>query len=235
MSAKLYLIPNLLGTEGSVEKSLPGYNLKTIENLRHFAVEHVKDSRRFLVKCGLKPLIDQSEFEEINKHSEIDSYSRIQGWLKAGHSVGVISDAGCPGIADPGASLAKWAHKNNIRVEPLIGPSSILLALIASGMNGQSFSFHGYLDKDSSKRKEQLLTIESKVAKSGESHLFMETPYRNEALFEELVRMLNPNSLLCIAMDLSLPSEDVRTKTIAEWKKQKPKLKKRPAIFILGR
>lgn len=235
MSAKLYLIPNLLGAEGSLEKSLPTYNTKVVVELRHFAVEHLKDGRRFLVKCGLKELIDQSEFEEINKHSDVEAYEKIKAWMSSGHSVGVISDAGCPGIADPGSQLAKWAHQNSIQVEPLIGPSSILLALIASGMNGQSFSFHGYLERDNTKRREELLAMENRVVKTGATQLFMETPYRNESLFEELLHTLNPNTLLCIAMDLSLPSEDVRTKRVSEWKKQKPKLKKRPAIFALGR
>lgn len=232
MKPKLFLIPNLLGSEGIVNRALPSYNLEVIQMLRHFAVEHVKDCRRFFVRLGLKEKINESEFVELNKRSDENQFEQLTNWLQSGHSVGIISDAGCPGIADPGSRLVQWAHENNILVEPLIGPSSILLALIASGMNGQQFRFHGYLDRESDKRKKQLLQLESEAKK--ETQIFMETPYRNEALMEDLLKHLHPKTSLCVAIDLSLNSEEIRRASIQEWRKMKIKFHKRPAIFLLG-
>lgn len=232
MKPKLYLIPNLLGSEGKVTASIPAENLQIIDKLSHFAVEHLKDSRRFLVKCKLKHKIEESTFVEINKHSEEHDFTEIYGWLKKGHSVGVISDAGCPGIADPGSRLCRWAHQQKIQVVPLVGPSSILLALIASGMNGQSFAFHGYLEREADQRKKQLLRFQEESKRS--TQIFMETPYRNESLMEDLMKHLNANSLLAVAADLSLPSEEIRVQTVADWRKRPMKLNKRPAIFLLG-
>jgi 16S rRNA (cytidine1402-2'-O)-methyltransferase len=232
--AKVYLIPNTLGTEASIDASLPSFNTTVIESLSHFAVEHIKDARRFLVKCNLKHKIDASEFYELNKKSEQKEVEEILKQLRAGHSVGVISDAGCPGIADPGARLVDLAHENNFQVVPLVGPSSILLALIASGLNGQSFTFHGYLDRDSNKRSIQLKQLETESRKSKHTQLFMETPYRNESLFEDMVKQLDDHTKVCIAADINLPTAYIRTKKVSEWKKlQRPSLQKRPAIFLL--
>lgn len=232
--ARVYLIPNTLGTEVSIEASLPGYNAEVIESLNHFAVEHIKDARRFLVKCNLKHKIDTSEFYELNKKSEQKEIEEILKQLKAGHSVGIISDAGCPGIADPGARLVNLAHENNIQVVPLIGPSSILLAIIASGLNGQSFTFHGYLDRDSNIRGSQIKQLETESRKSKHTQLFMETPYRNESLFEDLMKQLSDETKVCVAADISLPTAYIRTKRVSEWKKlQRPSFQKRPAIFLL--
>ncbi|MEQ8909560.1 MAG: SAM-dependent methyltransferase [Vicingaceae bacterium] len=232
MKPKLYLIPNLLGSDGKLNKALPSYNLEVIQSLNHFAVEHIKDCRRFFVRCGLKSKIDKSEFVELNKRSDENQFAEITKWMNAGHSVGIVSDAGCPGIADPGSKLVQWAHENRFPVEPLIGPSSILLALIGSGMNGQSFSFHGYLDRDGNQRKKQVQQME--VHCKQQTQLFMETPYRNEALMEDLLKYLHPNTSLCVAVDLSLASEEIRRASIAEWRKMKIKLHKRPAIFLIG-
>lgn len=230
----VYLIPNTLGSEASIQASLPPANLEVIESLNHFAVEHLKDARRFLVKCNLKHKIDSSIFYELNKKSEQEEVEEILSVLKAGNSVGIISDAGCPGIADPGARLVYLAHKNNIHVVPLIGPSSILLALISSGLNGQSFTFHGYLERDSKLRSIQLKQIEAESKKNKHTQLFMETPYRNESMFEDLMTQLNPETSLCIAADISLPTAYIRTKKVKEWKKlQRPSLNKRPAIFLV--
>lgn len=230
--ASLYLIPNLLGADGNVDRSLPVFNHSIINQISHFAVEHIKDARRFLVKCDLKHKIDSSEFEEINKHSSDESYQRIESWLSQGHDVGIISDAGCPGIADPGSRLVEWAHQNQIKLVPLVGPSSIFLALMASGMNGQSFAFHGYLEKDNHQRKLQMKEMEVKCKK--QTQIFMETPYRNEALFKELINTLNSSTELCIATDVTLKSEEIIRLPIQQWKKRKINLNKRPTIFLIG-
>ena len=233
--AKVYLIPNLLGEAASIEQSLPPYNLQVIDSLQYFAVEHLKDMRRLLVKCGLKHKINQSEFFEINKHSQKQEADQILQVLKSGNSVGVVSDAGCPGIADPGTEIIRLAHQNSIEVVPLIGPSSILLALISSGFNGQAFTFHGYLPRESNKRIKVLKKIEAISAGDGSTQLFMETPYRNQAVFSDVLNCLNPRTMLCIAMDLSLSGSKIRSHPISYWKKkQAPKLQKRPAIFLIS-
>jgi len=167
--AKLYLVPNLLGEAASIGNSLPAAHASTIKSINHFAVEHLKNSRRFLVKCGLKAKINQSTFYEINKHSPDETYSRLLKLLKKGESIGIISDAGCPGIADPGTKLVELAHQNEVEVIPLIGPSSILLALIGSGFNGQSFTFHGYLPREKSKRINKLKAMEEESIQSGQT------------------------------------------------------------------
>lgn len=231
----LYLIPNLLGENASNEASFPNFNKEIIETLNHFAVEHLKDTRRFLVRLGLKHKIDSSIFIEINKNTESQSYLDLIKYLKDGNSVGIISDAGCPGIADPGAKLVALAHQNRIKVAPLIGPSSILLALISSGFNGQSFVFHGYLHREQDKRKAFIAEMEAQMLRTGQTQLFMETPYRNESLFEDLLKVLNNSTLLCIAADLTLPSNSIESRTVSDWKKyNKASLHKRPAIFLIG-
>lgn len=232
--AKLYLIPNLLGENVAVQHVIPSGHVETIKKIRHFAVEHIKDARRLLVRLGLKELIDQSEFFEINKHSDQAISSKIIQQALTGHDIGIISDAGCPGIADPGAELVSLAHQNKIQVVPLVGPSSILLALIASGFNGQSFAFTGYLERDKNKRIQAIKELESQSMRLKQTQLFMETPYRNEALFEDLIQHLNGNTQLSIACDISLDTEFIRTQRIADWKKSgKPNLNKRPAIFSI--
>lgn len=233
--AKLYLIPNLLGVDADINLSFPSGNKEIIKSIRHFAVEHIKDARRFLVKYGLKEKIDQSTFIELNKRSELENLNELLDFLMNGHSVGIISDAGCPGIADPGAQLVELAHQNKIDVIPLIGPSSILLALISSGFNGQSFTFHGYLDRDQSKRKKTIQELESNSRRNQSTQLFMETPYRNEALFEDLIAELNDKTKLCLAVDISLKSAFIRSKSIRSWKtEKKPSIHKRPAIFLIS-
>lgn len=232
--AKVYLIPNTLGSEASINASLPSANTEVIAQLNHFAVEHIKEARRLLVKLNLKHKIDESEFYELNKRSEQEDVEIILNQLKAGNSIGIISDAGCPGIADPGARLVDLAHQNNYQVVPLIGPSSILLALIASGFNGQSFTFHGYLDREPFKRAQQIKQLESESRKSQHTQILMETPYRNEALIEDLFKELSGETKVCIAADISLPTEYIRTKKVSEWKKiQRPSFNKRPAIFLI--
>jgi 16S rRNA (cytidine1402-2'-O)-methyltransferase len=234
--AKVYLIPNLLGNEASTSFSFPEENKELIQNIRHFAVENLKDTRRFLVRMGLKPIIDESSFYSLNKHSTSEDLTPILQALREGHDVGIISDAGCPGIADPGALLVAAAHQNQFAVVPLIGPSSILMALIASGFSGQSFAFNGYLSREQAIRSKELRQLETKVLQQGQTQIFMETPYRNGALFSDLIQQLAPNTLLCIATNISLPTEFIRTQAVKDWKKFNPqKLHKQPSVFLIGR
>lgn len=231
----IYLIPNLLGNEANVSAAIPEYNKQIIAKLRTFAVEHVKDARRFLVKLGLKEIIDQSEFYELNNQSDPRAAYDIIQVVAQGNDLGIISDAGCPGIADPGAGIVRLAHQKNFNVIPLIGPSSILLAVMASGFSGQSFAFNGYLDRDKNRRPSVIRFLENKAIKENQTQVFMETPYRNEALFQDLLNNLNPNTQLAIACDISLPTEYIKTQKVLDWKKgNKPSLQKRPAIFSIS-
>ena len=233
-TAKVYLIPNTLGAEADIAKSFPNYNKVVLESLSHFAVENLKDARRFLVRIGLKYKIDESEFYTLDKRSDISSIQPILAQLKSGASVGIISDAGCPGIADPGSILVAEAHQNNIQVVPLIGPSSILLALIGSGFNGQSFTFHGYLNREKTIKIKELKEMELSSKAKDQTQIFMETPYRNENLWEEIIKNLRPSTKVCIGANLSLSNEFLQTKSVGEWKKiPKPNLHKVPTIFCL--
>ncbi|KAA3651451.1 MAG: SAM-dependent methyltransferase [Bacteroidetes bacterium] len=233
--ASIYLIPNLLGDEANINASIPSHNIEIISSLRHFVVEHIKDARRFLVKIGLKDLINQSEFFELNNQSDPRAAYDIIQVAAEGNDMGIISDAGCPGIADPGAGVVHLAHQKGMRVVPLIGPSSILLAVMASGFNGQSFAFNGYIDRDKSRRASVIRFLEEKASKENQTQVLMETPYRNEALFDDLINTLNPNTLLSIACDISLPTEYIKTRKVMDWKKEpKQNLQKRPAIFSIS-
>lgn len=223
-----------MGLEASIQTSFPEENSKQIAQLNHFAVEHIKDARRLLVKYGMKYKIDESQFIELNKHTDSEQLLKLLTFLKEGHSIGMISDAGCPGIADPGAELAQLGHQHGFEVIPLVGPSSILLALIASGLNGQSFTFHGYLNRDKAARSKQFIQLEFESRAKQQTQIFMETPYRNDAIIADLLQSLNKETKLCIAADISLLSQYIKTKTIGEWKKFKvPTLNKRPAIFLI--
>ena len=233
--AKVYLIPNFLGLEVSENRSFPSENKDIIASLSHFAVENLKDTRRFLVRIGLKSKIDESEFYNLDKKSDWDDIQPMIAALKEGHSIGIISDAGCPGIADPGSLLVKHAHINDFQSVPLIGPSSIFLALMASGFSGQSFSFKGYLDRDNAKKAKEIREMETLANHQKQTQIFMETPYRNEAMWEDLMKTLQGETKLCVAANISLPNEYIKTKTVAEWKKSnKQNLAKMPAIFLLG-
>lgn len=238
--AKLILIPNTLGAGANLNQCLPPSNVEIVKPIRSFVVEHIKDARRFLVKIGLKEIIDQSEFFELNKHTKSQDINEVIGWLKQGKTVGLISDAGCPAIADPGAIVVKHAHQIGADVVPLVGPSSILLALMASGFNGQSFSFIGYLPQNQEERIKLIRKLEGKA--KTQTQLFIETPYRNVSLLKELTETLNNNTLVCVACDVSLETEWIKTLSIAEWKRTKPVspagkfdfLKKRPCMFLIG-
>ncbi len=231
-AAKLYLIPTLLHPNNP-NILLPSY-LSILATIRHFVVEDIRTSRRFLRSVIQDFDIDHSTFWEIDKHNPNQEYHEAIHTLKSGHDVGLLSEAGCPGIADPGSVLVLRAHEEDIPVVPWIGPSSIALSLMASGMNGQGFSFHGYLpSKPETDLIKKIKQLESESVRSGYSQIFIETPYRNQNLLIQLLKNLKSTTLLCIAVDLTADAEMIKTKTVEEWKKQSPDLSKRPAIFIL--
>jgi len=229
----LYLIPCTLG-DTSPEQVLPQHVISVARKLSHFVVEHPKTARQFLAMLQPEQPIQAMHFATLNEHTSDNEIAGLLAPLLAGHDVGIISEAGCPGIADPGASLVELAHRNGIRVVPLVGPSSILLALMASGLNGQCFAFHGYLPIVESERNKMIAKLESESARLRQTQLFIETPYRNERMYSALLFRCHPKTLLCIATDITLPGERILTKSIEEWKSQPmPHLNKRPSLFLL--
>lgn len=230
--ATLYLVPTSLG-ECDFNRILPTYNTEVVTNVRHFIVEDVRTARRFLKKANKEIDIDQLTFYTLNQHT---SPEEIAGYLKpmqAGQDMAVLSEAGCPAIADPGADVVAIAQRSNYKVVPLIGPSSILLALMGSGFNGQSFAFVGYLPIQPEERSKALKKLESRAYTESQSQLFIETPYRNMKMLEQILKTCQPNTRLCIAADITLETEYIKTKTVKEWKSQSIDLSKRPCIFIL--
>jgi len=232
MRGKLYLIPTTLGENEPLE--VMPYSVKTIvELLDHYVVENEKSARRFIKKITPKKVQSSLVMMKLDKYaSEIETQSYLD-FCDQGVSVGLLSEAGVPAVADPGASIVKLAHEKGIQVVPLVGPSSILMALMASGLNGQNFAFNGYLPIDNSERKKGIKALEKLSIEKNQSQIFIETPYRNQKMFTDLKSVLSPGTLLCIAIDISLPNEYIKTFTIAHWKKQSPDLHKRPAIFII--
>jgi 16S rRNA (cytidine1402-2'-O)-methyltransferase len=231
----LYLMPNLLG-EGAIEWSLPQNVINIARQVKHWFVEDEKAARRFLKLCGVMPPFEGIRMYLIDKHSPLSLGRGVGGEIlkQIGESdAAVLSEAGCPVIADPGNNIVRaWRSKGGI-VKPLTGPSSILLALMASGFNGQSFTFHGYLPIQSEARMKKIRELEAAASKTGYTQLFIETPFRNESLFSDLLKSCKENTLLSIAMDLTLASEEIKTYRISEWKKQKIELKNRPAVFSI--
>lgn len=229
----LYLIPCTLG-DTPAEQVLPQHVIAVARNLRHFVVEQPKSARQFL--SALKPgqPIQSLHFTTLNEHTDPKELSDLIAPLLAGEDVGIISEAGCPGIADPGADLVLLAHRNGIRVVPMVGPSSILLALMASGLNGQSFAFHGYLPIEETARNKAIATLEAESARRKQTQVFIETPYRNEKMFNALLAHCRLQTLLCVATDITLPGEQIRTRTVEQWKSQPaPQLNKHPSLFLL--
>lgn len=228
----LYLIPTTLGDTEPLEV-LPISIKKTIENTEYFVVENEKTARRFIKKITPSKKQDSLKISVINKYTDAMDLPEFLDPCLEGHQVGVISEAGCPGVADPGADIVAIAHEKNIRVIPLVGPSSILLALMASGFNGQNFAFTGYLPIDSGVRKSAVKRLETQSKSNNQTQICIETPYRNNKLFEEFCSTLNPHTKLCVACDITLTTEYIATKTIADWKKTKIDLHKRPCIFLV--
>lgn len=233
MTPALYLIPVTLG-DTPTEKVLPAYNKEIILGIRHFIVEELRTARRFLKQVERSIDIDELTFYPMGKHADTALFSQYLEPLRHGEPVGVISEAGCPAVADPGADIVAIAQREGLRVVPLVGPSSILLAVMASGFNGQSFAFHGYLPIDPSQRAKRLKQLEARAVSEAQTQLFIETPYRNARLFADICSACNPQTRLCIAAGLTTEDEYVRTRTLREWKKQgMPDLGKIPAIFLI--
>ncbi|MDX1544633.1 MAG: SAM-dependent methyltransferase [Christiangramia sp.] len=229
---KLYLIPVGLG-DSDPEKVFPPINKHIIENIDDFIVENEKSARRF-IKHILPEKSQQSlKLKGLNKFTDPAEIPSFLDAAREGKNIGLLSEAGCPGVADPGAEIVKLAHRYNIQVVPLIGPSSILLAMMASGMNGQSFSFHGYLAIDKKERKHEIKQLERISAEKNQAQIFIETPYRNMKFLEDLIQNLHPTTRICVACDLTLNTEFIKTATASEWKDIKTDLHKRPAIFII--
>ena len=236
MKGTIYMIPCPIAEGESVWEVLPQANLEVINSLDYFIVENIRSARRFLSKAGIERKIDELEFVELNEHTT--SQSDIERMLRPiveGRSAGVISEAGVPGVADPGADIVALAHKRDIRVIPLVGPSSILMSLMASGQNGQSFTFVGYLPVKEPERTRQIRNLEQRAISDRSAQIFIEAPYRNVKLFETLVKSLKPTIRLTVACDITSKDEIIKTKSIDEWRKTAmPNIEKRPTIFILG-
>ena len=231
----LFLIPAYLSEESPVEYFAPSikeYILKT----DYFFVENEKTARKVIKFFAPEKKQSELKLFLLDKYSESSDLKEAQKLMKSGQDFGLLSEAGLPCIADPGNLMVKWSHENNIKVIPINGPSSIILALISSGFNGQEFTFYGYLPIDREQKKKQILFLENQVQKSGYSQIFMETPYRNNQLLEDLIKFLNPNTKLCISANINHPTEEfIKTQKISDWKNKKPELHKIPAVFVLGK
>lgn len=231
-TGKLFLIPNLLGDQAPFEV-LPLTIRKVIESIDHYIVENEKVARHFIKKLSPKKSQDKLQIQKLNKFtSELEIPEFLNPCLE-GHDVAIISDAGCPGVADPGAVIVDLAHQKKIDVIPLVGPSSILLGLMASGLNGQSFSFTGYLPIDKTERKKSLKKLETRSRQENQTQIFIETPYRNNQLIDDMCKALNPMTKLCVAVDLTTEDELIRTKTVKDWCNEKIDIHKRPAIYLI--
>lgn len=229
----LYLIPVMLGDETPATDVLPATVSRAISLIDNYVVENSKVARKFIKAIYPEKVQATLNLFELNKHTDSKELKTFIQPLLDGKNMGLMSDAGCPGVADPGAVIIAMAHEKGIKVVPLVGPSSILLSLMGSGMNGQSFTFNGYLPIDKGDKKTMLKNLEKWSAERNQSQIFIETPYRNNQLMEEMVQILQPNTLLCVACDLTLPTEIMLTKPVSFWKKHKIDLHKRPCIFII--
>ena len=232
MEVALYLLPVTLG-DTAIEKVLPSYNREIIVNIKHFIVEDVRSARRFLKKVDADICIDELTFYPLNKHTSLEAISGYLAPLAEGHSMGVMSEAGCPAVADPGADVVAIAQKRNFKVVPLVGPSSIILSVMGSGFNGQSFAFHGYLPIEPADRMRRLKELEARVYSENQTQLFIETPYRNHKMLEDILKTCRPQTKLCIAANITCEGEFIQTKTVKEWKGKLPELNKIPCIFLI--
>jgi 16S rRNA (cytidine1402-2'-O)-methyltransferase len=232
MQPALFLIPVTLG-ETEHRKVLPAYNREVILQIRHFIVENVRTARRFLKKTDPSIVIDGLTFYELNGHTTPEQASGYLAPLAQGEPVGLLSEAGCPAIADPGSDIVAMAQRKNCPVIPLVGPSSVLMALMASGFNGQNFAFHGYLPVDAASRTERIKTIESRIYAENQTQLFIETPYRNNQLLNDVIRLCRPATRLCIAANITCEDEYIRTRPVKEWEGRKPDLHRKPALFLI--
>ena len=232
METALYLIPVTLG-DTTIEAVLPVRNREIIVNIKHFIVEDVRSARRFLKKVDQTIDIDTLTFYTLNKHTSPEELSGYLKPLENGQPMGVISEAGCPAVADPGADVVAIAQRKNLKVVPLVGPSSIILSVMGSGFNGQSFAFHGYLPIEAGERTKTLKMLEQRVYTENQTQLFIETPYRNHKILEEILKTCRPQTKLCIAANLTCEDEYIKTHSVKEWKGKLPDLNKIPCIFLL--
>ena len=232
--ADLYMIPNLL-SNSDWQSVLPASAYQILSDTKFFIVENIRTARRFLKKVNKDIDIESLTFFILNKHTDKSEISKFLDPIEKGNKIAVISEAGCPGIADPGAEIVRIAHQNDYMVKPLVGPSSILLALMASGLNGQNFTFHGYLPVKSNDRIKKIKALEQKAGKQNQTQIFIETPYRNNKLLKDIFSSCSSHTLLCNAANLTGENEFISTKTIEQWKKKIPDLHKQPAIFLLGK
>ena len=233
METALYLLPVTLG-DTAIDKVLPAYNAGIIREIKHFIVEDVRSARRFLKKVDREIDIDTLSFYPLNKHTSPEDISGYLNPLAEGHSMGVISEAGCPAVADPGADVVAIAQRRNLKVVPLVGPSSIILSVMASGFNGQSFAFHGYLPIEPNERSKRLKELEGRIYSEHQTQLFIETPYRNHKMLHDILKACRPQTKLCIAANITCEGEYIKTRTVKEWKGTAlPDLSKIPCIFLL--
>ena len=228
----LYLIPTTLG-DSPLTAVIPEDVQARVRRLTHFAAENPKSARAFLKRVGMDRPLQELQISTLDEHTPDAAIADIAAPLGAGHDLGVMSEAGCPGVADPGARLVLYAQLHAIRVVPLVGPSSILLALMASGLNGQRFAFHGYLPVPPAEREKTLRELEKQSRRLRQTQIFIETPYRNQKLLQSILAVCAETTLLCVAAELSLAGEEVRTMTVTRWKAKPPQLDRRPCLFLL--
>ncbi|WP_338860807.1 SAM-dependent methyltransferase [Mycetohabitans rhizoxinica] len=233
MTGVLYLVPNALGDAAALAGVLPEPVRALAARLTYYVGENAKSTRAFLKKTGGTFPIQDIEIRELNVNTPASAIDALLAPIIAGRDGGLLSEAGCPAVADPGALLVRRAHERGIRVVPLVGPSSILLALMGSGLNGQSFAFHGYLPVDAAQRTKKLRELEQQSCRARQTQIFIETPYRNRALLDALAGACAPDTLVCVAVDLTLPDEQIVTRPVSAWRKEPIELHKRPAIFLM--
>ena len=229
---KLYLIPTPLGDNEPAEV-LPAGVIERACSLRVFVVEEIRTARRFLSRYGLRGHIAELEFHELNEHSSVADVEALGSLFDRGEDVGLLSEAGLPAVADPGAELVALCHRRGVEVVPLVGPSSLMLALMASGLNGQSFAFCGYVPAKPEERRNALRALEKQSAAARRSQIIIETPYRNDALLADMLQTLSPRTRICVAADITLPTQFIRTDSVAGWRSHVPAIGKRPCVFII--
>lgn len=232
MNCRLYLVPAPLGDNPS-EEVIPPYVFGQIAHVTHFAVEDVRTARRYLSRIGFRGKIDSLSFYEVNEHSTQQDIEAVAGVLADGNDMALISEAGLPAVADPGAALVALAHKAEVEVVPLSGPSSLMMALMSSGMNGQCFAFAGYIPVKPDARRKRLKELEARSRKFSETEIIIETPYRGDALFQDILAVCDPATRVCVAAGITLPDQEIRTRTVSQWRKTGISLAKRPAVFLI--
>lgn len=233
-TGKLYLLPTTLGDFETTSRVIPSFNIEIMHQLDVFIVEQVRTARRFLVKIQHPTPIDEITFLELNKHTKEEEIGAYLDAAFKGKSIGLLSEAGTPCIADPGAAIVKIAQGLKIEVVPLVGPNSIILALMASGFNGQQFAFHGYLPIDKNELVKKIKEMEDSAKRLNQTQIFIETPYRNHQMFEIILKTCEPQTHLCVATDLTLSTESVKAKSVNQWKKEKVDFNKKPTVFLLN-